>query len=109
MAGISELAFVNSHMECGICHEVFKDPRILPCGHTFCCVCLQQQLDSALARSTEKIECAYCRAALTVSEDRTVHNLLPKNFAIDICLSSLPVMDTCALKENDGDKHDKVI
>jgi hypothetical protein len=111
MADISQLAFVNSHMECAICHEVFKDPRILPCGHTFCCVCLQHQLDSASGTcSTRNLECAYCKAALAVGDGQTVHNLLPKNFAIDTCLSSLPVMDKCASEEDDGDdKHDKVI
>lgn len=27
---------------CSICLEVYVDPRILRCGHTFCCACLEK-------------------------------------------------------------------
>ena len=32
---------INSSIECNICLQVCLDPRILPCGHTFCLSCLQ--------------------------------------------------------------------
>ena len=29
-------------IKCAICLKDFKDPRILPCSHTFCLECIQQ-------------------------------------------------------------------
>lgn len=34
-----------SNVVCGICLEQFKDPKILPCSHTFCLDCLQRTLN----------------------------------------------------------------
>ena len=30
----------QNFFECHICHNAYEDPRILPCGHTFCFVCM---------------------------------------------------------------------
>jgi hypothetical protein len=32
-------------LRCHICHQYFRKPRILPCGHTFCEECLIQLRD----------------------------------------------------------------
>jgi len=32
---------VDNESECAICKEVFTDPRVLPCVHTFCLKCIQ--------------------------------------------------------------------
>ena len=36
----NELAFKWEQNECCICLEVYRNPRILPCGHSFCFQCL---------------------------------------------------------------------
>ena len=44
-------------LRCGICLELFKDPRSLPCLHTFCFECLQQSLGNS-----HSLKCPVCRA-----------------------------------------------
>ncbi|XP_050962579.1 nuclear factor 7, ovary-like [Labeo rohita] len=45
-----------SELYCPMCHEIFKDPVILSCNHSFCKECLQQ-----FWRTTESQECPVCR------------------------------------------------
>uniref|UniRef100_A0A6B2LKS1 RING-type domain-containing protein n=1 Tax=Arcella intermedia TaxID=1963864 RepID=A0A6B2LKS1_9EUKA len=40
-------------LECPICLDLFKDPRMLPCGHTFCFKCVQP---------IQPLSCPLCRA-----------------------------------------------
>ena len=40
---------------CSICKTVYKDPRILPCGHMFCLECLQNEL-----KTVEELKCKVC-------------------------------------------------
>ena len=56
---------------CQICAEVYKDPRVLSCGHTFCYQCIVQ---------LKKRACPYCRSVFTLPADG-VHGL-PKNYAL---------------------------
>ncbi len=41
---------------CPVCHEIFKDPVVLSCSHSFCKECLQQ-----FWRIKETQECPLCR------------------------------------------------
>lgn len=40
--GNANAANLSSVLECPVCMEKFTDPRILPCGHTFCRQCLER-------------------------------------------------------------------
>lgn len=33
---------INEDLQCAICHLKFQDPRILPCGQTYCQKCIQE-------------------------------------------------------------------
>ena len=35
-----ELAKISKHLICSICSEVFNNPVMPPCQHTFCQVCI---------------------------------------------------------------------
>ena len=50
---------INEITECSICTEVFSDPRVLPCIHTFCLQCLQKW--SKHKRSGDQTSCPLCR------------------------------------------------
>ncbi|XP_048056059.1 nuclear factor 7, brain-like [Megalobrama amblycephala] len=52
MASLSE-----DDLSCPVCHEIFKDPVVLSCGHSFCKECLQQ-----FWRTKETQECPVCRS-----------------------------------------------
>uniref|UniRef100_A0A8C2JRJ3 Uncharacterized protein n=1 Tax=Cyprinus carpio TaxID=7962 RepID=A0A8C2JRJ3_CYPCA len=45
-----------AHLSCPECKEIFKDPDVLSCGHSFCKDCLQQ-----FWRIKETQECPLCR------------------------------------------------
>ena len=46
----------TKHLECPVCMDIFRNPRILPCAHTICKGCLE-----SLIRGSS-IECPVCRA-----------------------------------------------
>ena len=47
-------------LDCVVCHEAYRDPRALPCGHSYCGpprVCLK-----SLEIERNKMTCAICRS-----------------------------------------------
>ena len=69
------------HLECAVCMEIYKDPRLLPCSHTLCKVCL----DGVVRNSS--ITCPVCRATHRVPKTRT--DGFPRNLAIAGIVDSL--------------------
>lgn len=47
--------------ECWICREMFTDPRILPCIHTFCLKCLQETASKSTKKPGDQMPCPLCR------------------------------------------------
>ena len=43
----------SSSLTCGICLEQYKEPKILPCSHTFCLACLQKTLSMKEERAAK--------------------------------------------------------
>lgn len=69
MAGRLSLPEVD--LSCPICYEIFKDPVVLKCSHSFCAACLQQYWGRGRSR-----DCPLCR---TQSQDDPVPSLTLKN------------------------------
>ena len=44
---------------CTVCLELFTEPKVLPCCHTFCKKCLEGILEKA--EEKEKLVCPQCR------------------------------------------------
>ena len=53
----------DDEFRCGICLQLFQDPRSLPCLHTFCRECLQRLLNEK-----HPLKCPVCRAKHELSE-----------------------------------------
>lgn len=53
--------------QCYICNEVFKDPRLLECYHTFCFACIEEYLE-ANSRGNE-FKCPLCKTDTKVPEN----------------------------------------
>ncbi len=64
--GVGQEAVVSKKIEdqltCPVCLEPYKDPRALPCLHSFCAGCLEQlpHLDSK-TEATHQLSCPTCR------------------------------------------------
>ncbi|XP_062338077.1 nuclear factor 7, ovary-like [Osmerus eperlanus] len=55
MADNSQLAVM---LTCSVCQDIFRDPRQLPCGHSFCMACLESLIDFT---SDVPFRCPDCR------------------------------------------------
>ena len=60
---------------CSECDEYYKDPRMLPCLHTFCLQCLEKQ------ESQDTLHCPNCKEMITLSENGiSVSHIEGRNF-----------------------------
>ena len=55
----SKILVEHSELSCSICLEVFKDPRVLPCIHSYCYGCLEGWVKKS--RSNKTICCPLCK------------------------------------------------
>ena len=53
------------HFECAVCMEQFKEPKVLPCLHTYCKMCLHKLMKKQGADHV--ITCPECRQDAKVS------------------------------------------
>uniref|UniRef100_A0A8C3V4C8 TRI59 protein n=1 Tax=Catharus ustulatus TaxID=91951 RepID=A0A8C3V4C8_CATUS len=75
---------LEEELTCAICCDIFSDPRVLPCSHTFCRRCLQGLLEL----------CPSCRARLALPSAGP--EALPINFALKA------VIEKCQQEERAG-------
>ena len=54
---------VDEHLTCSVCLKSFKDPKVLPCLHTFCHGCIVNLAKNA---RSDTINCPECRLAVKV-------------------------------------------
>ena len=79
------------HLECPVCMEFYKDPRLLPCSHTLCKTCLDGVVNNS------SITCPVCRATHSVPPSGTDGFL--RNLAIAGMVDSLCV--ECKMTHSD--------
>ena len=53
--------------ECSVCTEVFTDPRVLPCIHTFCLKCLMNYGKDK--QPGDRMPCPRCRKEFTIPDE----------------------------------------
>ena len=56
----------DTETECSVCHELFKDPKLLPCAHVLCRGCLLSWLSSS-----SQPHCPVCRATLSPPQQQS--------------------------------------
>ncbi len=81
----------NSMFECSLCLQVYKDPRLLPCGHTFCLQCIQK---------TNNKPCSLCKKEWPLPANGLQG--LQKNAVAEKLIQSLSSISHCAAAGNDS-------
>jgi len=64
--------------ECSICTEVYTDPRVLPCVHTYCLKCIEGWTKDK--EPGDEVACPLCRKEFTLPSNGV--SGLPKNFFV---------------------------
>ena len=90
MTKASSSKYLEDMLECSICTEELKNPRVLPCIHTFCLKCLENTGRSN--RPGDNLICPLCRRDFKVPDTGIVG--FQKNFFIEK-LIDLHRLSTC--------------
>ncbi|KAM7378433.1 hypothetical protein PAMA_013374 [Pampus argenteus] len=90
MAG--RLSLTQVDLSCSICCDIFRDPVVLKCSHSFCAPCLQEYWTSG----SQRRDCPLCRSQ---SVDDPVPSLTLRN----LCESY--IQDSESLEETEGELH----
>ncbi|KAJ8050042.1 Tripartite motif-containing protein 3 [Holothuria leucospilota] len=85
------------NVSCSICFEDYKTPKVLTCGHTFCCQCV-----SKMVGRNSSLQCPTCRKDISLPESGKVEDFIT-NFALLNLIS-----DNEKIKESGDDPPLKV-
>ncbi|CAH1250618.1 TRIM56 [Branchiostoma lanceolatum] len=84
-------------LECTICLEPFKDPKILPCLHTFCEGCLKKFV--AQDKVKNKFQCPTCRTETVLPKGGVAS--FKSNFFVQSLSDTVQAHKTLVSKEDD--------
>ena len=70
-----------SHLICPVCHQLFKNPKHLPCHHSYCEECLEK------IQGHSKVTCAECRNEVIVPTGGVKD--LPNNYFLNHLVNKL--------------------
>lgn len=77
----------SKHLECAVCMEQFKEPKVLPCLHTYCTVCLEKLVKKQ--QSDHVITCPECRRDTKIIDGDV--GKLQSNFWVNNFMSLLSI------------------
>ncbi|XP_038054606.1 E3 ubiquitin-protein ligase TRIM71-like [Patiria miniata] len=78
------------HLECSICTNRFRQPKLLDCLHSFCLQCLQELRQSQDPRGT-KLTCPLCRCETTLKGSGVAD--LPNNVAFSALVEEVTMQE----------------
>ena len=107
MAMCKENSDLLKQLECAICLDIYKDPKILPCVHSFCAHCLIKW--SRNTKKNNSILCPVCKDVTHLPEGDVCE--LKNNFFISGLLErfhsndtdepeDLPFLESCSIDED---------
>ena len=80
---------LDDETSCAICHERYRDPKLLPaCGHYFCCDCVNDHVNYS---KSKPVGCPICARDITLPKDGA--EALPTAFFVANMLDVLSVID----------------
>jgi len=102
---------VTQIAKCPICLEDCKNPKSLPCVHSFCLHCLQEHWKDQC--TGDEVPCPVCRKELTIPDEGL--DALPHNFFLQNLIdareasSEQPGEVLCEACENDSEENEENI
>ena len=87
---------LKKEAECPLCSETVKEPKTLPCLHSFCLNCLDKHAGHAGRRRKEKLKCPVCLTEFNVPKGDTFSDF-PTSFHLN------RLMDVLAINDSDAD------
>ena len=82
---------LKKEAECPLCMETIKNPKTLPCLHSFCLECLDKLAGFTRRQLQTIIKCPVCQTSFQIPEEDTFNNL-PTSFHLN------RLVDVLALK-----------
>ena len=96
-----EMSEIECSLKCAVCKEVFSDPRVLPCGHTFCGPSEGRRCIVGQGSGEGQVTCCLCARVLPVSSVSS----LPKNYSFaSLCDSVVAAHAGNEVEERKGEK-----
>ena len=83
---------LKKEVECPLCLETVKNPKTLPCLHSFCLVCLDKLAGFARRQLQTTIKCPVCQTSFQIPEGDTFNNL-PTSFHLNRLVDALALTD----------------
>ncbi|XP_068675573.1 E3 ubiquitin-protein ligase TRIM71-like [Montipora foliosa] len=83
---------LKKEAECPLCIETVKNPKTLPCLHSFCLECLDKHANFARRQLETTIKCPVCQSSFQIPETDTF-DYLPSSFHLNRLVDVLPLED----------------
>ena len=85
---------LKKEVECPLCQETVKNPKTLPCLHSFCLECLDELANFARRQLQTTIKCPVCQISFQIPDTDTFANL-PSSFHLNRLVDVLALEHTC--------------
>ena len=97
---------LKKEAECSLCLETVKNPKTLPCLHSFCLECLNELANFARRQLQTTIKCPVCQTSFPIPDADTFVNL-PSSFHLNRLVDVLTLEDSTvqAQKCNNCDEN----
>ena len=84
---------IKKEAECPLCLETVKNPKTLPCLHSFCLECLDKLANFARRQLQTKIKCPVCQTSFSIPDTDIFANL-PSSFHLNRLVDVLALHDS---------------
>ena len=81
---------LREQVTCAICNDIYNEPKILSCRHTFCSKCIEEF--ARLFKSQEKFRCPECQIPIDLPKENCLDRL-PNSFFHQSLIDILQVAD----------------
>ena len=83
---------LKKEAECPLCLETVKNPKTLPCLHSFCLECLDELANFARRQLQTTVKCPVCQTSFPIPDTDTFANL-PSSFHLNRLVDVLALED----------------